>query len=181
MSEETLKDLKAKCLKAKDHLIQSLKKIKTGRASVGLLEDLGVSYYGANVPLKQVAHISVIDARTLGVQVYDQGAVAEIENSIRNSGLGLNPQREGSFLRIVLPTMTEERRKELGKKVAQMVEDSKVEIRRFRREALDEIKNSHVSEDDKKRFEKEIQKVIDDFEEDFDEILKEKQQELLEI
>jgi ribosome recycling factor len=95
--------------------------------------------------------------------------------------LGLNPQREGSFLRIVLPTMTEERRKELGKKVAQMVEDSKVEIRRFRREALDEIKNSHFSEDDKKRFEKEIQKVIDDFEEDFDEILKEKQQELLEI
>lgn len=180
MESDFIKSLRQKCAKAEEFLISSLKKLRTGRANPALIEDVTVNYYGAQTPLKQLAHISALDARTLGVQVYDAQAVNEIENAIRASGLGLNPQRDGAFLRIPLPTMTEERRKELLKKASQQVEEVKVEIRRFRKETLAEIKEKISAEDDRKRLEKDVQKVIDEFEERFEQLLKKKEVEILE-
>ncbi|MCS6893452.1 MAG: ribosome recycling factor [Deltaproteobacteria bacterium] len=180
MESDFVKCLRQKCQRVEEHLISSLKKLRTGRANPGLLEDIQVNYYGALTPLKQMAHISVADPRTLIVQVFDVQSAVEVDNAIRASGLGLNPQRDGAILRIPLPQMTEERRKELIKKAGQIVEEVKIEIRRFRKDALAEVKSKITAEDDRKRIEKEIQKVIDEFEEKFDERFKEKEKEILE-
>lgn len=180
MESDFIRTLKQRCSKAEEHLASSLKKLRTGRANPALIEDITVNYYGAQTPLKQIAHISVLDARTLSVQVYDAQAVVEVDNAIRASGLGLNPQRDGSVLRIPLPTMTEERRKELLKKASQLVEEVKVEIRRFRKETLAEIKEHVAAEDERKRLEKDVQKVIDEFEDRFDQLLSKKEAEILE-
>ncbi|MCS6960958.1 MAG: ribosome recycling factor [Deltaproteobacteria bacterium] len=181
MESDAIKNLKQKCLRAEEHLVSTLKKLRTGRANSSLIEDIFVNYYGVQTPLKQIAHISVLDARTLSVQVFDAQVAPEVDNALRASNLGLNPQREGSVIRIPLPPMTEERRKELIKKAAQIVEEIKVEIRRFRKEALDEIRQAIAAEDERKRLEKEVQKIIDEFENRFEEKLKQKEKEILEV
>lgn len=181
MESEHIKALKTKCQKAEEYFVAALKKLRTGRASAALIEDLTVNYYGSQTPLKKLAHISVADARTLLVQAFDHQGAIEIDNAVRASGLGLNPQRDGLILRIPIPPMTEDRRKELLKRASQITEEVKVEIRRFRKEALDEIKQGVTSEDDRRRLEKEVQKVIEDFEKRLELKLEEKEKEILEV
>ncbi len=181
MESEQIKKLKEKCQKAEEYFLSSLKKLRTGRANSALIEDISVNYYGTQTPIKKLAHISVADPRTLMVQAFDHQAAVEIDNAIRSSGLGLNPQRDGLILRIPLPPMTEERRKELFKKAAKLTEEAKVEVRRFRKEALAEIKELIPGEDDRKRLEKEVQKIIEEFERRFDEELKKKEKEIFEV
>ena len=142
-------------------------KIRTGRASAGLLDHVMVDYYGTMTPINQVAQIGVADARTLTVQPWEKNMVAIVEKAIRTSDLGLNPATSGMLIRVPLPPLTEERRRELTKVVRHLGEDAKVAIRNLRREANESIKKltkaKEISEDDESRAEKEIQKLTDNY------------------
>jgi len=159
--------------------------IRTGKASPALLDGVKVNYYDSLVPLKQVANIAIPDPRLITIQPWDKSMVGEIVKAIQSSNLGLNPQSDGNFIRIQIPPLTEERRKELVKSVKQKVEDSKVAIRNIRRDANEKLKklekDHEISEDDLKRYQKEIQELTDDSIKKLDELLKEKEKEILEF
>ena len=142
-------------------------KIRTGRASTGLLDHVMVDYYGTMTPINQVAQVGVADARTLTVQPWEKTMVAPIEKAIRSSDLGLNPATSGMLIRVPLPPLTEERRRELTKVVRHLGEEAKVAVRNLRRDANEQIKKltkaKEISEDDESRAEKEIQKLTDNF------------------
>lgn len=181
LTQET-KDRMHKCVHS---LKVELGKIRTGRAHSGLLEHISVSYYGNNTPLNQVANISVENSRTLVVTPWDKGAVASIEKAIRESELGLNPATAGTVIRVPLPALNEQRRKELIKVVRDEAEKGRVSVRNVRREANNEIKEKlkvkEISEDDERRLETEIQKVTDLTITEIDKILEAKEAEILEI
>ena len=143
----------------------NISKIRTGRASPALLESVHVEYYGSLMPISQVANLSMIDSRTVGVQPWEKGMGAKIEKAIRDSDLGLNPSSMGDLIRVPMPMMSEERRKEMTKLVRNEGENSKIAIRNLRRDANESIKKlvkeKEASEDDQKRAEAEIQKVTD--------------------
>ena len=166
-----------------EHLAKELSSIRTGRASAGLIDGLLVDYYGTPTPLQQLANITVPDAKLLMLQPYDQSSIPDIEKAIGNSDLGLNPSNDGEVVRIPIPALSEERRKELGKVASKASEDCKVSIRNHRRSSntdIDTIKKDY-SEDEIKRGEKEIQEITDKYIDKVDEILKQKQDELLEV
>ena len=154
-------------------------KIRTGRASTGLLDHIMVEYYGTPTPINQVAQIGVADARTLTVQPWEKSMVAPVEKAIRSSDLGLNPATSGMLIRVPLPPLTEERRRELTKFVRHLGEEAKVAIRNLRRDANEQVKKltkaKEISEDDESRAEKDIQKLTDNFVANIDQCVAEKE------
>ncbi|OYU70298.1 MAG: ribosome recycling factor [Alphaproteobacteria bacterium PA2] len=159
--------------------------LRTGRASASLLDQVMVEAYGATVPISQVGAVSVPEARSITVSIWDKGVVVSVEKAIRNSGLGLNPVVEGQTLRIPIPPLTEERRKDLVKVAGKYAEHQKVAIRNVRREANDDLKkaekDSVISQDEQKRMEAEIQKFTDEAVKRVDEALKIKEQEIMQV
>ena len=172
-----------------DKTIQSYKKdlssLRTGRANASMLDMVKVEVYGQMMPINQVASVSVPEARLITVQVWDQTNIKAVDSAIQKSDLGVNPQIDGSVLRIRIPDLTEERRKDLIKVLKNISEKNKVSIRNIRREANDDlkklIKDKEISEDENKIFEKNIQKVTDDHIANIEKILSEKEKEILQI
>ncbi|HEX6019642.1 MAG TPA: ribosome recycling factor [Burkholderiaceae bacterium] len=151
--------------KSVEALKHELQKIRTGRAHPGLLDQVHVDYYGSMVPISQVANVSLLDARTISVQPWDKGMGAKIEKAIRESDLGLNPAAQGDLLRVPMPALTEERRKELTKVVRHTGEEAKVAVRNLRRDANEHLKkmlkDKQVAEDEERRAQDEVQKLTD--------------------
>ena len=178
-------DAKTRMARSIDALRQELSKVRTGRAHPSLLDHVRVSYYGSDMPLNQVANVSVQDARTLGVAPYDKGMVSAVEKAIRDSDLGLNPVTAGTLIRVPLPALTEERRRDLIKVVRHEAEAARVAVRNVRREAnhaLKElVKEKLVSEDQERRAEEEVQKLTDRFIVEVDKVLQAKESDLMEI
>lgn len=176
-------DASARMQKCVDVLKTELMKLRTGRASAALLDHIRVDYYGSEVPLSQAAQVSVEDARTIQVQAWDKGLVSVIEKAILTSDLGLTPNTAGQTIRINIPPLTEQRRKELAKVVKSEAENAKIAIRNVRRDAnqavKDLVKNKQISTDDEKRGETEIQKLTDQFVAKVDDAAAAKEKELL--
>ncbi|HSR62903.1 MAG TPA: ribosome recycling factor [Gammaproteobacteria bacterium] len=185
MSKNIIKDADSRMNKTLEALHHEMAKIRTGRAHPSLLEHIHVSYYGSDVPMNQVANITVQDARTLSITAYDKSAIGNIEKAIMNSDLGLNPVTAGEIIRVPLPPLTEERRKELVKVVRAEAEKAKIAIRNIRRDAntsfKDMIKEKTITEDEEHRAEEKIQKLTDEHIEKIDRILEEKEKEMLEM
>ncbi len=179
------RDAEARMVKSVETLKSALEKVRTGRAHAGLLEHIHVDYYGSRTPLNQVANITVADARSLAVAPYDKSMVQAIEKAIQESGLGLNPAVAGQTIRVPLPMLTEERRRELGKVVRTEGEDAKIAIRNVRRDGLthlkEALKKKEISEDDEKRAHEVIQKLTDRFTADVDKVVASKEQDLMAI
>lgn len=185
MLAEIQKDTRVRMGKSLESLRHELAKIRTGRAHPSLLEHVHVDYYGSDVPINQAASVAVEDARTLSVTPWDKAMVQAIEKAILKSDLGLNPATAGQVIRIPLPPLTEERRRELGKVVHHEGENTKIAIRNIRRDAIQQIKEllkeKEISEDQEHRAEDEIQNVTDTAVGKADGIVAEKEKELLEI
>jgi ribosome recycling factor len=183
--DQIKKDSEARMQKSVEALKTDLGKIRTGRAHAGLLDHVKVDYYGTKTPLNQVANISVSDARTLTVSPFDKSALAAIDKAIRESDLGLNPAASGTVLRVPLPSLTEERRKELGKHVHKEGEAAKIAIRNVRRDGnqhlKDLLKKKLITEDDDKRAEEAVQKMTDKFIGEVDKMVAAKEQEIMQI
>jgi ribosome recycling factor len=159
--------------------------VRTGRASTALLEGIRVDYYNTPTPVTQVASLSVPDPRTILVQPWDASVLPKIEKAIQKSDLGVTPTSDGKVIRLAIPPLNEERRKQLAKSVGKLAEDGRVAVRNVRREAKDKLralaKDKKISEDDEKRSEAELQKLTDRFIQRLDELLKKKEQEILEF
>ena len=185
MIDEIIEDAQERMEKSIESLKGSLNKIRTGRAHASLLDNITVDYYGMETPLSQVGNISVPDARNLSVTIFDKGMIAAVEKAIMKSDLGLNPQSNGSLIRIPLPPLTEERRKDLVKVVRGEAEGGKIAIRNIRRDANSDfkslLKDKEISEDEHHQAEDSIQKVTDVFVKQVDELLAKKETELMEI
>ena len=175
-------DRMAKCVVA---LKTEFKRMRTGRASTSLLEHLKVEYYGAEMPLAQVANVVVEDSRTLAVTPWDKSMVAVIEKAIQKSDLGLTPSNDGKVIRLPIPSLTEERRKELVKLVRRYAEDGKVAIRNVRRDVMrhleELVRNGDVGDDEERRAETQAQKLTDDHVKRIDELLKHQDAEIMEV
>ena len=185
----TIADIKSSTEQRMDQAVASLKhnltRIRTGRANPALLDTVQVEYYGSMVPIGQVANVSLLDARTISVQPWEKGMGAKIEKAIRESDLGLNPSSMGDLIRVPMPIMTEERRKELTKVVRGEGENAKIAIRNLRRDANESVKklvkDKAASEDDQKRAEADIQKVTDRHITEVDQIVAAKEQDILAV
>ncbi len=182
-------ELKRKTTERMTGAIEALKKefasIRTGRASLALLDGIVVNYYGASTPLQQLASLSIPESRLIAIQPWDPKIIPDIEKAIMKSDLGITPVNDGRMIRIQIPPLTEERRKQLVKIVKKKAEETKVAIRNIRRDVNEEIKKiekeKHLSEDDIKRFQDEIQKVTDSFIAKADEVLSFKEKEIMEV
>ena len=185
MTKNIISDADDRMNKTLETLKHELVKIRTGRAHTSLLDHITVDYYGSNVPVNQAANVSVLDARTLAITAWDKKSIPAIEKAILNSDLGLNPVTAGEVIRIPLPPLTEERRKELIKVVRAEGEKAKVAVRNIRRDAnhsfKEKIKDKTISEDDEHRGEETVQKITDDHISKIDKLIEEKEKELLEI
>ncbi|MDH3714598.1 MAG: ribosome recycling factor [Gammaproteobacteria bacterium] len=185
MIDDIIKDARIRMGKSVEALKQELAKIRTGRAHTSLLDHITVEYYGTQVPLSQTAKVSVEDSRTLTVTPWEKPMVQVVEKAIMNSDLGLNPSTAGEVIRIPMPPLTEERRKDLVKVVRHETENGRVAIRNIRRDAnhhLKELlKEKEISEDDDRRAEDSVQKLTDQFVAEMDNLLQVKEQELLEV
>ncbi|MCO6429561.1 MAG: ribosome recycling factor [Deltaproteobacteria bacterium] len=179
------KQFESQCKTAIEHLKKEIGRLRTGRASSALLEGITVEYYGSQVPLIQLGMIATPEPRLITVQVYDGGAVEAVEKAIRQADLGLNPARDGNLIRISIPALTEERRKELIKKLHKLGEECKISLRNHRRDAIDELKKKEkakeMSSDDLRRGQDEIQKITDRHTSDVDSIMGQKEKEMLEV
>ncbi|MCB1957716.1 MAG: ribosome recycling factor [Rhodocyclaceae bacterium] len=185
MIAETKKNTEQKMQKSIEALKADLAKVRTGRAHTGLLDHVMVEYYGSMVPVNQVAGISLLDARTIGVQPWEKPMFSKVEKAIRDSDLGLNPSNQGEIIRVPMPALTEERRRELIKVVKHEGETAKVAIRNVRRDAnnhlKDATKDKTISEDEERRAQDDIQKLTDRYVSEVDSLLEQKEQELLQI
>ena len=181
--QHILKDLETRMSHAIETLSRELASVRTGRASAALLEGIRVDYYGTPTTIPQMASVTVPDARTLMVQPWDATQLKAIEKALITSDLGLTPSNDGNAIRLTIPALTEERRKQLAKSVGKIAEDARVAIRNIRREANERLKalakDKHVSEDDERRGHDQIQKATDRFIAKVDELLKKKEQEIL--
>lgn len=166
-------------------LKEEFSSLRTGRASAGLLDQVHVEAYGSRMPVSQLGSVSVPEPRSITVSVYDKGLVVSVEKAIRNAGLGLNPVVEGQNLRIPVPPLTEERRRDLAKLAGKYAEQQKVAVRNVRREAMDDLrkaeKDAAISQDEQKRMETEVQKFTDEAVRRVDETLKTKEQEIMQV
>ncbi|MBP2685902.1 MAG: frr [Deltaproteobacteria bacterium] len=180
-----VKDTSARMERSIEAFRKELGKVRTGRASFSLLDGVKVDYYGTPTPLQQVGTLSVPESRLITVTPWDTKMVGPIEKAIQGSGLGLNPASDGKVVRIPIPPLTEERRKELAKMVRKMAEDARIAVRNVRREAIEKLKDrekkKEISEDVVKRGQERIQKETDAHVKKVDEILKSKEQEILEV
>ncbi len=178
-------DVSKRMQKAVESLQNEFKKLRSGRAHSSLLDQVMVSYYGTDTPLSQVANINVEDARTLSISPWDKQMVGAIEKAIRTSDLGLNPATTGTLIRIPLPSLTEERRKDMVRIVRQEAEGARVSVRNIRRDANTSIKallkDKTISEDDERRLEDQVQKLTDDFIVQIDKLLTEKEHDLMSV
>ena len=185
MIKETVKDAEARMKGAIQSLEDDLAGIRTGRASPALVEKLPVDYYGAPTPLMQLASISVPDARTLLIKPFDPTTLKAIERGIITSNLGLNPNNDGKTLRLILPPLTEERRRDLVKLVNSRLEEAKVAVRNIRRDIIKDLrdfeKEKMISEDDLKKGEEELQKLTDRIVSDIDQVGEKKDKEIMEF
>lgn len=183
--QTSLADSKDKMAKAVAHLKEEMASVRTGRASPALLTRITVDYYGATVPLQQLASVTTPESRLLAVQPFDKNAISSIEKALLMSDLGITPSNDGQVIRLQIPPLTEERRAELVKVVHQLAEDGRVAVRNVRRHHKDELErlehDHDISEDDLKRAEKELQRLTDQHVDEIDEILGHKEQELKEI
>jgi ribosome recycling factor len=179
------KDADVRMQKSIVALKEEMKRLRTGRANAGLLEHVMVDYYGSKVPVKQTANITVEDARTIVVTPWDKGSVKAVEKAIIDSNLGLNPVTAGQVIRVPLPPMTEERRKELVRVVRHEAENGRVSVRGVRREALADLKellkDKEITEDDDRRAQEDIQKLTDRYVGQIDALLKDKEAEIMEF
>ncbi|WDE10436.1 ribosome recycling factor [Thalassomonas haliotis] len=185
MIDEIQQDAKERMAKSIEALKNNLNKVRTGRAHASLLDNISVDYYGMATPLNQVGNISIPDARTLAITVFDKGMIGAVEKAILKSDLGLNPASNGTLIRIPLPPLTEERRKDLVKVVKGEAENGKIAIRNIRRDANSDfkalLKDKEISEDEHRQAEDEIQKITDSFIKQVDDVLADKEKELMEI
>ncbi len=185
MIDDIKKDAQERMSKSIDSLKLNLNKIRTGRAHPSLLDNITLDYYGSPTPLNQVGNVTVPDARTLAITVFDKSMISAVEKAILTSDLGLNPSSQGTLIRIPLPPLTEERRKDLVKVVKNEGENGKIAIRNIRRDANSDIKSlnkeKEISDDEMHQTEDEIQKITDTFVKQVDALLVDKEAELMEI
>lgn len=185
MMEDRLVDIKEKMQKALAKLQKDLATIRTGRATPALVESISVDYYGVPTPLNQLAGISVPEAQLLVIQPWDKQSLSSIEKSLLKSELGLNPSNDGTVIRVPIPKLTEERRKELVRMVKKRVEEERVVVRNIRREAIEITRtlerNKEVSQDEQRRLQDQVQKLTDKFIGDIDRVGSEKEVELMEV
>lgn len=183
--EALLKDVSGKMTRSIESFRKELGKVRTGRASFSLLDGVKVDYYGTPTPLQQVGTLSVPESRLITITPWDVKLIGAIEKAIQASGLGLNPASDGKVVRIPIPPLTEERRKELVKVVKKMAEEARVAVRNIRREAIERLKEKEkkkeISEDEMKRGQEKVQKETDAFIKRIDEVLKAKEQEIMEV
>ena len=183
--EDIKKDAETRMSKSVQSLKQEMTKIRTGRAHTSLLDHITVEYYGSEVPLNQVANVGVEDSRTLTVTPWEKEMVAVIEKAIRTSDLGLNPASAGTVIRVPLPPLTEERRKDMIRVVRQEAEGGRIAVRNVRRDAIHDVKDllkeKMIGEDDERRAEDDIQVITDKYVAEIDQILSDKESELMEI
>ena len=182
---EIRKNAEAKMAKSLESLKAGLQKVRTGRAHPGILDQVHVEYYGSMVPLSQVANLTLLDARTISVQPWEKGMGSKIEKAIRESDLGLNPAAQGDLLRVPMPPLTEERRKELTKVVRHEGEECKVAVRNLRRDAIEHLKkllkDKQVSEDEERRAQDEVQKLTDRVVAEIDRLVHAKEAEVMAV
>lgn len=185
MSGEIVSEAKKRMTSAFDVVHKDFSGLRTGRASVNLLESVTVEAYGSRVPINQVGNVSVAEPRLLTVSVWDSGLTISVEKAIREAGLGLNPSSAGTLIRVPLPELSEERRKELVKVAGKYAEQGRVAIRNIRRDHMDQIKakekKGEISEDDSHRLGDEIQKTTDEFIKKIDEALSHKEKEIMQV
>lgn len=185
MPKQVIANAKEKMTKAIQSYSRELASIRAGRANASLLDRISVDYYGAPTPVNQLAGISVPEARLLVIQPYDKTILGDIEKAILKSDLGLNPTNDGSIIRIAIPALTEERRKELVKVVKKEAEEAKIAIRNVRRDANDDLKklekSGDITEDDQRGYSDDIQKITDENISKIDTLTKEKEKEILEV
>lgn len=185
MADAIFNEAKDKMHKAAENLQRNLGQIRAGRANASLLDRVQVTYYGVPTPLNQMASITIPEARVLMITPFDKSMVQEVEKALLASDLGITPTSDGNVIRLVIPQLTEERRKELAKEVKKEAEQAKVAIRNIRRDAIDEYKkqqkNSEITEDDLRSAEKDIQNLTDKSIKELDKIASDKEKELLEV
>lgn len=185
MESSIIKETRAKMEKTIEHFKKELGKIRSGRASASILDDIKVDYYGSQMPITQVATISIPEPRLILIQPWDTSSITAIEKAILKSELGITPSNDGKVIRLAVPQLTEERRKEIIKLAKKIAEENKVAVRNERRDAIEKIKgeekNKQLSEDDSKRLQKEIQELTDNYIKKIDEIMALKEKEILVI
>ncbi|MBU5362922.1 ribosome recycling factor [Enterococcus raffinosus] len=185
MADAVMNEAKDKMKKAQEALQRQLGQIRAGRANASLLDRITVDYYGVPTPVNQMASITIPEARVLMVTPFDKNMINDVEKAILASDIGLNPANDGNVIRLVIPQLTEERRKELAKEVKKESEGAKIAVRNIRRDAMDEYKkqqkNGDLTEDDLRNMEKDIQALTDDNIKAIDGIVAEKEKELLEV
>lgn len=185
MLEDIVKDLKSSSEKSIEALRRDLSKVRTGRAHPSMLDGIRIDYYGTPTPLAQMASVSVPEPRLLTVKPWDKGQVKVIDKAIRESDLGLNPQTDGDLIRIPIPALTEERRKDMVKIIRKNGEESRVAVRMHRRDALEMIKqledDGEVSADDAERFRKKVEETVADIIKHVDQVIAAKEKDLLEV
>ncbi|AQR64694.1 ribosome recycling factor [Aquaspirillum sp. LM1] len=185
MIQDVKKQAETKMQKTLEAFRTDLTKVRTGRAHTGLLDHVMVDYYGNPTPINQVANVTLIDARTIGVQAWEKPMVAKVEKAIRDSDLGLNPSATGDVIRVPMPALTEERRRDLTKVVKAEAENARVAVRNIRRDANNDCKNllkdKAITEDDERRAQDDIQKLTDKFIVEVDKALAEKEKELMAV
>ena len=182
--QDILNETRAQMEQSLEHYKNQITKIRTGRASTSLLDGVYVDYYGSSTPLNQIANVSTPDARTIMISPYDKSMLQSIEKAIQSADLGFNPQNDGNILRVPVPPLTEERRKEFVKLSKKYAEEGKVAIRNIRRDFMEELKkeekNKVITEDEQKKGSDQLQKITDDFIARLDKIVVDKEKELLE-
>jgi ribosome recycling factor len=185
MESPVIKECETKMKKAVAALEKELGKVRTGRASLALVDDIRVDYYGTPTPLNQVASLSIPESRLIVIQPWDTSLLGDIEKAILKSELGMTPTNDGKVIRITIPRLTEERRKELVKLVKKMGENGKIGVRNIRREAIENLrtmeKDKEISEDKLHQMQNEVQKTTDTFVEQIDEVIEAKEKEIMEI
>jgi ribosome recycling factor len=183
--DELISDADTRMGKSVEHARNEFNTVRTGRASASLLDRIDIDYYGTATPLKQLATIGVPEARMLTVQPFDPGSIRSIEKAIQESDLGLTPSNDGKMIRLPIPQLTEERRKELVKVVRGLAEEHRVAVREIRRDAMKHLKelvdNGDVGADDERRAEDRVQKLTDDHTKQIDDLLKHKEAEVMEV
>lgn len=181
MSDQILESAKQLMQKALDHLHEEYSKFQTGRASAALVESLPVESFGATMPLKGLASISVPESNQIAIQPWNRDQLVSIEKAIRDSNLGLNPTNDGIMIRLMVPPLTEERRKDLVKLVHKYAEDSRISLRNARHEGMADLKKLEMGEDELKGKEKKLQAMVDEFNEKIEEAAKQKEKDIMTI
>lgn len=181
MSDQVLQEAKQKMQKALDYLHEEFGKLQMGRANAALVDSLPIESFGAVMPLKGLANISIPESNQIAIQPWNKDHLVSIEKAIRESSLGLNPTNDGSMIRLILPPLTEERRRDLVKLVHKYAEDSRVSIRNSRHEALHKLKEMELSEDEMKGMEKKVQTMVDEFNEKIEDNTKHKEKDIMTV